>query len=165
MILSPPKYLFVLLCLSAVFFTAGWPTAQAHPRQASDRIIGFWYTEDKEGGVQIYPCEDNTGKICGRLYWLGEEKKRGVAPVAHSESEADKPSHCRVRFMRNFTPDGRGSYTDGEIDDLRDGGTYSAQMTLKDDKTLNLHGYILIPVFGRSQTWTRATKMPACTLG
>src|SRR5262249_159266 len=33
-------------------------------------ILGVWYTQDREGGVELYPCDS---KICGRLYWLKDD--------------------------------------------------------------------------------------------
>lgn len=161
MILRVSKYLLPIFLLCFGLLASG-SVVQARSPKTSDPIIGFWYTEGKEGGVQIYPCRNDAKKMCGRLYWLGEEKDGADQTPA---APGMRGSKCRLQFMRNFTPDGQGRYLTGEIDDVRDGGTYSAEMTLVDKNTLDLRGYLWLPVLGRSQTWTRAKTMTPCTSG
>ena len=55
-----------------------WPTAAASASRVQPlvpnpltAISGFWYTEGREGGIQLYPCDD---KICGRFYWMKDPK-------------------------------------------------------------------------------------------
>lgn len=71
---------------------------------------------------------------------------------------------CHMQFMGGFTPDAdrQGHYTDGWIYNPRDGGIYSAEMTLIDHGTLKLRGYLFFPFLGESQIWKRATTMPTC---
>lgn len=43
----------------------------------------------------------------------------------------------------------------GKVYDPESGNEYKAKMTLVDNKTLKLRGYILIPLLGRTEVWTR----------
>jgi len=148
-----------------ITFGASPVCVQAQTKMKSDDIVGLWYTQDKDGGVEIYACGD---KICGRFYWL--DQKPGDSPML-DEKNADptlrRRDLCRTQFMGDFTPDamndGRRHYSDGWIYSPRHGYNFQAEMTLIDHNTLDLHGYVLTPILGESQTWTRAESMPQCT--
>ena len=58
--------------------------------------------------------------------------------------------------------DDKQHYLNGWIYNPDDGQVYSADMMLKNHDTLNLHGYVLHPIFGSSQVWTRTKYLPAC---
>lgn len=148
-------FAFLLIVLAACGCT------QAQAKGASNDILGLWYTEDKDGGVEIYACGD---KICGRFYWL--DQKPGDGPVLddkNADASLKKRDLCRAQFMGNFTPEGGNHYSDGWIYSPRHGYNFQAEMTLIDHNTLDLHGYVLTPILGESQTWKRAETMPQCT--
>ncbi|RZL30018.1 MAG: DUF2147 domain-containing protein, partial [Pedobacter sp.] len=46
-------------------------------------------------------------------------------------------------------------WIDGTIYDPKTGKTYSCNLTLKDNNTLNVRGYIGISIIGRSETFKR----------
>lgn len=53
-------------------------------------------------------------------------------------------------------------WDDGKILDPENGKTYSCSLRVADNgKTLNLHGYVGIPILGRSQTWQRVDLLSA----
>lgn len=49
-------------------------------------------------------------------------------------------------------------WTDGKIYSPREGETYSCELTLIEANILEVRGYIGLPILGKTQTWTRATK-------
>jgi uncharacterized protein (DUF2147 family) len=46
-------------------------------------------------------------------------------------------------------------WDDGEIYDPKSGKTYSGTITLQGENTLDLRGYVGLPIFGRTSVWTR----------
>ncbi len=94
--------------------------------------------------------------ICGSFYWLKDDSPDNVArdTANHDPAKRDKPL-CGMQFMDDFTPDHKNFYYDGWIYSPHNGATYNAQMTLVNHDTLDLHGYVIVPTFGESQTWTR----------
>lgn len=125
-----------------------------------DEINGFWLTQDRDGIIEIYSCGS---EICGRFHWL---KKYTDQEVPRDEENPDTTKRnkplCHLQFMGGFQPDAQRHYDKGWIYNPEDGQTYSAIMTLKDSNTLDLHGYVIHPLFGQSQTWTRTSSAPAC---
>jgi uncharacterized protein (DUF2147 family) len=128
----------------------------------SEPILGYWYTEGHEGGVELYQCDE---KICGKFRWLKPTSKPGDA-LDDNNPDPEKRSRqlCQLEFMTDFKPDGQGHYTGGVIYSPRHGQNFNANMTLIDHDTLKVHGYILTPMLGESQTWTRAKTMSVCTV-
>jgi uncharacterized protein (DUF2147 family) len=126
-----------------------------------EAVSGRWYTEGHEGGVELYPCGD---RVCGRFSWIkSDSEQHTVSYDTHNPDPAERGRPlCHMQFMGNFNPDGKNGYLDGWIYNPRDGGIYSAQMKLIDHDTLDLHGYLFLPLFGESQIWKRASSMPSC---
>jgi uncharacterized protein (DUF2147 family) len=140
---------------------------QSHMRDNNEigaDIVGLWYTENREGGVEIYPCG---AKICGRLHWFGDRAMNdspGRSPKDIYNVDTDKRQRllCGMQFMGEFTPEGPGRYIHGWIYSPRTGQSFSAEITLVDHDTLKLHGYVFTPLLGASQTWKRVDDLPAC---
>jgi uncharacterized protein (DUF2147 family) len=123
-------------------------------RTESDRILGEWTTAEGKARVLISNCD---GLYCGRIIWLKEPVKDGK-PVVDSKNPDPKLQDTLVlgmTFLRSFRYDGDGEYVGGKVYDPESGDTYSGKMRLVDANTLELRGYVLIPLFGRTETWTR----------
>ena len=126
----------------------------------SDVVLGFWRTENGDGVVELYPCDN---QICGRLHWLKDED------IAHPSRDDQNPDParrrrplCKLSFMGGFRNAGSGRYESGRVYNPSNGETYSAHMKLIDHDTLDMHGYVLTPFFGDSQIWKRTGPTPSC---
>jgi uncharacterized protein (DUF2147 family) len=146
---------------SQIIFLAFLIFLPTHAHAASDPIAGLWYTDDHEGGVELYPCGE---EICGRFYWLQDNIVNGdlSRDIRNSDPAKRQRPLCRTQFMWGFKPDHGGHYTDGTIYSPLHGANFSAKMSLVDPDTLDLHGYLLFSFLGESRTWTRAKTMPHC---
>lgn len=136
--------------------------SNAYAQTERDPIAGLWYTQDKDGGIEIYSCDK---KICGRFYWLKDQSDNGDISYDVKNPDPSKRARplCGLTFMTGFTPDGKGNYNDGLIYSPRHGADFNAEMQLIDSDTLNLHGYMMFSFLGESQTWKRTTDMPKCS--
>lgn len=120
----------------------------------SDRIIGEWTTAEGKARVLITRCDS---LYCGKIVWLKDPLKNG-SPVVDSKNADLKLRDTPIlgmTLLREFQYDGDGEYVGGKVYDPESGDTYSGKMQLVDAKTLELRGYVLIPLFGRTETWTR----------
>jgi uncharacterized protein (DUF2147 family) len=58
-------------------------------------------------------------------------------------------------IMHGFHYEGDNEWEGGELYDPKTGHTYKGKMSLLLPNTLELRGYVLIPLFGRTTSWTR----------
>lgn len=162
--LNVSKVVFFVLFLTVMWLpknsaaTDGESFSNAEPQINS--ISGLWYTSDKDGVVELYPCE---GKICGRFHWVEDEADGSISRDTKNPdfSKRSRPL-CGMQFMWGFTPEGNGIFESGWIYSPRHGSNFSANLHLVDNENLILRGYFIIPLLGEDQNWTRAHDAPSC---
>lgn len=144
----------IVVLAGALALTANPGRAQDPQLDSGDAILGEWLTGEGKARVQIYRCDT---LYCGKIVWLKEPVKNGKEVVDDKNPDPalkDKPVIGLV-IVRAFSYDGDGEWTGGKVYDPESGDTYSGKMTLKDPHTLRLRGYVLIPLLGRTEIWTR----------
>jgi uncharacterized protein (DUF2147 family) len=125
--------------------------------QGSDdpaRITGLWLTADQKAHIEIYRSGE---KFAGKIVWLKEPLKNGVPAV--DDKNPDEKLLGRpilgMELMYGFVYDDDGVWTSGRVYDPEEGSEYRGKLTLVDNDTMELRGYIMLPLFGRTETWTR----------
>lgn len=129
--------------------------AQSSGRTAeADRIVGLWLTVEGKAHVEIIRTGD---EFSGSLMWIRDSLKDGKPALdAKNPDESLRTRPVRgLRFLHGFTYDGDDVWTGGRVYDPESGNDYRAKITLENQDTIVLRGYVGIPLFGRSETWTR----------
>jgi uncharacterized protein (DUF2147 family) len=135
---TPAVELVAALALS-VGLTCGAATAAAP-------IEGAWLTEDRGGVIDIEPC----GSLyCGRIVGLAAASSGQPVP-----NDVHGNSRCGLQIIQGLVESDPGEWT-GKITNPEDGQTYSARLSVDDRGRLRLRGYVVVPLLGRTQTWTR----------
>jgi uncharacterized protein (DUF2147 family) len=119
-------------------------------RFPAEAIVGEWLTEDKKGHVRV--TKQNDGTYIGILTW--------AAPGAPPKDVNNKDPKLRERLMLGLVLMWHlryddGEYADGYIYDPENGDTYTMKAELLSRDSLKLRGYVAVPLFGESQTWSR----------
>lgn len=143
------------LALLSLFVLGGVaPTVAQVDSAAANAVLGEWLTAEGTSKILIYKCGE---EYCGKISWLKEPEKDGKPRVDEKNPEERLRSQplLGLVILRGFAFDGEDTWKGGKIYDPKSGNDYSAKMTLADPKTLNLRGYILVPLLGRTETWTR----------
>lgn len=120
---------------------------------------GQWLTEGGKSRVEIAECDNS---LCGKIVWLAEPlDEAGQEKLDKNNPDAALQSRpiLGLALLNGFVPgDEKTVWVDGEIYNPEDGETYSCTLTLQDDGTLKVRGYVGLPLFGKTQIWTRAPK-------
>ena len=112
--------------------TDGKPTAVVELRLVNNELSGVVR--------ELLVAADPDDSVCGKC--SGDRKGQHIVGM---------------EILRHMRPDG-DEWSGGEILDPENGKTYRATMKLTDGgQKLVVHGYIGLPLFGRSQIWVRRT--------
>jgi uncharacterized protein (DUF2147 family) len=115
---------------------------------SSESVLGDWLSEKKDAKIQLYEQDD---KVFGKIIWV-------QTPDAKDDNNPDielrKKPLIGLVMLSDFEINGQDSWTGGKIYDPESGKTYSCNMKQK-GKSLQLHGYVGLPMFGRTSVWTR----------
>lgn len=126
--------------------------------KASD-IIGTWLSEKKDGVIKV---SLNEGQFRGHLLAFKKDKV-DLGKVSLDKNNPDEKLKVRelrgIEMLWGFKFD-NDEWSGGKIYDPISGKTYKSYMNLDGKNTLNLRGYVGIPLFGRTSVWTRIDKIP-----
>ena len=115
-------------------------------------ILGEWKSVDKNGVskciVSIY--EDN-GKVFGKIVELLVEDADNALCVNCKGEDKNKP-FVGLRIIKDLEKDGK-YYRNGTIFDPENGQEFRCRLVLKDNKTLQVRGYLAF-VYS-TQYWVR----------
>ena len=125
----------------------------------SDRINGYWMTEDDESQIEMFT--DERGEVHGKIIWLDEPYEDDGSPILDGENpepELRSQPILGLEIIEGFTYDASDEeWSGGSIYDPESGRTYTAYMRLEDRNTLRLRGYVMgMRFLGRTTYWTRA---------
>lgn len=124
---------------------AVWPALAGTP-------LGLWINEKQTVAVRVAPCET---RLCGRIVWLAKPfRKDGTL-----KRDEGRPL-CGLAVMQDFAPVEDGAWLEGSIYDPASSTTYSGRMRLTDADTLEVRGYALVSLLGRTVIWHRMAEVP-----
>lgn len=128
-----------------------------YAQTSSDKVIGKWYTDDKETIVEVYKTGD---KYFGKIVWLMEENEDDGTPKVDDKNPDTKLQSQPVMglvLLKDFGYDSKEEeWNDGSIYDPKNGKTYDCYMWME-GKDLKIKGYVMgMRFIGRKTTWTNA---------
>lgn len=127
------------------------PSAAAH----AINPLGLWQNDDGRVLVKVEMCGQ---ALCGKVASLREPLDRQGRPkVDHMNPDPtlrDRPV-MGLTVLHGFvrSRDEPHRWVNGTIYDADSGNTYSGTLTVRPDGTAEVHGYILVPVIGRTSLW------------
>ena len=157
---APSRALRLAAVIGATLAVA---VARADVASPADAVVGTWTSSGGYSRIAVERCGD---AYCGSIVWLrdpvyppgsrdgvpGEPKRDDHNP---DRSLAARPL-LGLRMLDGFryrTDD--ATWAGGNIYDPESGNTYRARMRLAGRDRLELRGYVGIPLFVRTTTWTR----------
>jgi uncharacterized protein (DUF2147 family) len=134
----------LLRLFTAALLLAGFGVAPAFA-QGMATPTGRWITADNQAVIQIAPCGKN---LCGQI--VGLAHAAGPTP----KDWQGRPQ-CGLTILQTTptTDDNGNPRWVGTVTDPRSGVIYHATVALDEFRHLLLHGYVLLPFLGKTQTW------------
>jgi len=129
----------------AFLLSLALPTAALADQNAP---TGRWITANGQAVVQIFPCG---GDLCGNIVGLAL-----AHPTDKMPTDWRGQPQCGLTILQTAPATGADGTPiwQGSVLDPRNGNIYQAQIKLDGDRHLLLHGYLGLPIFGQTQTWT-----------
>jgi len=122
-----------------------------------DPLFGYWLLDTEAAIVKIFACREGA---CGDIVWLREPRDAGGAPKRDRRNpdvaKRDQPL-CGIALIRGLQQTGTGAWERGSIYNPRDGSSYALEAKVRGMDTLDLRGYLGIPLLGRTKIWTRTS--------
>jgi uncharacterized protein (DUF2147 family) len=144
--------LSLLLSASAVAFAA-----------THTGVTGDWKTTTNSI-VRVAPCR-SASSTADQTVCLTIVQVPPSAPETTDQENPDTSLRtrplCGLAVGTGFHQGDPSHLTGGHLYDPKSGRTYKGRITAEGD-TLQLHGYIGISVFGRTETWHRVPTVPTC---
>jgi uncharacterized protein (DUF2147 family) len=145
-----------------LFWLCVLSAATAAYAAGGDDILGVWNNEEKDAKIEIFKC---SGKYCGKIVFAKEpnypagskEGTPGTPRLDHNNPDTAKRSTpiIGLQIVNDFIFAGENAWKGGTVYDPKIGKTYRGKMTLVSPNKLDLRGFVGIPLFGRTTTWTR----------
>jgi uncharacterized protein (DUF2147 family) len=157
-----PAVAVALLAAAALVAIAA--TALAAAGSGADAIVGTWRTEPGEQGGRAHVEISRRGdQLVGTIVKLEEPNfAAGHERAGQPKVDLENPDPAKrerpivgLRILSGFTHDGDGQWSGGTIYDPANGKIYKARIRLKGRDTLDVRGYVGVPLFGRTTTWKR----------
>ena len=144
------QWVMLVACLGAL---AGPARLQAQ----STSMMGDW-VEPAGSVLHVGPCGS---AVCLWIVSLSNEAK-AKTDIYNPDASLRSRALCGLKIGSGFILRDATHATDGTLYDPKTGNTYRGMMTAE-GAMLDLRGYVSMPLFGRSQKWTRpATSVKAC---
>jgi len=118
-------------------------------------VVGKWKTIDDESGkprsiVEIYQKD---GKLYGKIIKLFREPGEEADPVCDKcPGKLKNKKVIGLEIIQGLSQSG-DTWNGGKILDPESGKLYDCKIWLKNDKELNVRGYVMF--FYRTQTWQK----------
>ena len=144
----------ILLVLAVLSFSSSL-IAQSASKQSFE---GVWVSVDdvsnqRKSEISLYV---EGGKLYGQIARLLLEEDKGKQCAACKGDLKNKPIEG-LTIIEGLEWDG-AAWTGGKILDPANGKQYSCTLTLEDDQTLKVRGYLGISLLGRTQTRYKSSK-------
>jgi uncharacterized protein (DUF2147 family) len=142
----------LLLCLTATLLKI--PTAAAAPDFA-----GLWLTQDHTGVIEIARCGEG---FCGRIVGMAQTRNDDGSIPLDSKGQP----LCGLTILTAAMPTNSGE-SEARITNPDDGKVYNSLLWVDAEGRLHLRGYVLTPLLGETQIWTRYVGQtgPDCQMG
>jgi uncharacterized protein (DUF2147 family) len=145
----------IAYCLAAAALAA-W----AASAQAGESLDGYWMDSDGEVLLDIGRCGNAR---CGKVAWLRKPRGPDRGPLRDFRNPDPKLQSrlvCGLAVVTGFKKQPDGTWGDGTVYVPDHGMTFSGEAEVLGPNHVKVNGYVLLPIFGSSEVWSRVNRKP-----
>jgi uncharacterized protein (DUF2147 family) len=147
------KQILILLFLVIAFCNSG--ISQNKSTSPGDVILGKWITEEDKSVVEVYKKGDlYYGKIIS-LKTPNDEQGKPKTDIHNEDPKLQPRLVIGIEILQELEYDEDNVWDGADIYDPESGNTYSCKVTMVDNNTLDIRGYIGFSLIGRTTQWRR----------
>jgi uncharacterized protein (DUF2147 family) len=160
------RQLFVTAAMTIALITVlGTPRGPA-AAQAPAPELGVWYNHSGKGAVEIYRCQQDQTRLCGRIVWLKTQTYDNGEPLRdrrNSNASLRNRTICGIPVLGNLAEKAGGGWNNGWVYDPEKGSTFGAAIHANaSGSALKLTGSK--GIFWKTFMWKRAPNdLPRCS--
>jgi uncharacterized protein (DUF2147 family) len=125
-----------------------------------ENLDGYWMDSDGEVILNIGPCGADR---CGKVAWLKKPRGPDGGPLRdYKNPDASLQSRfvCGLPVVIGFKKQPDGTWGEGTVYVPDHGTSFSGYAEVMNPTQVKVSGYVLIPLFGSSEIWTRINRKP-----
>ncbi len=126
--------------------------AEQSMSENEDEILGIWLNAQQDGFIRIYK---KTNKFEGIIEGSPNPEDSERVDSNNPDPKLRRQLLTGMVMLHGFSFDGSNKWMGGQIYDPNNGKTYKCELELIDNQKLSVRGYMGIPLFGRTDVWTR----------
>ncbi len=126
--------------------------------RAENSLDGYWMDSHGEVILEVGPCGDAK---CARVAWLRLPNGPDGKPLLdyrNSDPALQKRPVCGLEVITGFKKQPDGKWGDGTVYVSDLGQSFSGYAEILNPNQVNVRGYVLLPIFGEFEVWSRVTK-------
>jgi uncharacterized protein (DUF2147 family) len=127
---------------------------------AAENLDGYWMDSHGEVLLDIGRCGNAR---CGRVAWLKKPRGPDGAPLRdfrNSDPKLQSRPVCGLAVVTGFKKQSDGTWGDGTVYAPDYGMSFSGYAEVLGPNHVKVSGYMLLPIFGSSEVWTRVNRKP-----
>jgi uncharacterized protein (DUF2147 family) len=128
--------------------------------EAGERLDGYWMDSDGEVLLQIGQCGNAR---CGKVAWLRKPRGPDGGPLRdfrNSDPRLQPRFVCGLPVVTGFKKQRDGTWGDGTVYVPDHGMSFSGYAEVLGPNHVKVTGYVLLPLFGSSEVWSRVNRKP-----
>ena len=144
----------IVLLFGLTTFVVAVPTSA----NSAEVPEGVWFVEP-DSALQIFDC---SGWLCGRVVWL-RNIHDSTGQIQRDKKNPDSALRlrqvCGLTVLRGLQAKGPGTWEGGSFYNPDDGETYSVNAELRSSDMIATRIYKVLPVFGKTVTLLRISRL------
>ena len=128
--------------------------------QAAENLDGYWMDSHGEVLLEIGRCGNAR---CGKVAWLKKPRGPDGGPLRdfrNSDERLQSRFVCGLAVVTGFKKQPDGTWSDGTVYVPDHGMSFSGEAEVLGPNHVKVSGYVLLPIFGSSEVWTRVNRKP-----